>query len=79
MWKARYSGPGRSGICVCGHKWDDHHLGMVARKEYVDDTGEAYIAQECEYFGCNEMGGYDEDGNPHCFGYKDSLDIPENS
>ena len=28
---AIYSGPDRKGICICGHKWDDHHLGVVLR------------------------------------------------
>lgn len=73
---AKYSGPGRSGICVCGHSWEDHHLGMVMRQEYVDDTKEGYIPQECEHFGNNEMGGLDTDGNEHCFGYHDSM-VPD--
>ncbi len=70
----RYSGPNRSGVCVCGHTWDRHHLGMVARQEYVDATGEYYIAQECEEYGFNEMGGLDREGNYHCGGYKDSKE-----
>jgi len=51
-----YSGPSRSGVCVCGHKWDDHHLGVVMNLDYADDTQEAYLPQECEFFGSNEMG-----------------------
>ena len=73
-WKPRYSGPNRSGICQCGHSWEDHHLGMVLNKEYWEGTHEWYVPQECEYYGCNEEGGLDEDGNDHCSGYKDSLD-----
>jgi len=67
-----YSGPGRTGICTCGHRWDEHHLGMVMQQRYIDETGEGYIAQECEHFGFNEMGGLDKDGNEHCFRYEDS-------
>ena len=69
----RYSGPKCSGICVCGHSWEEHHLGIVLRQEYVDETGEGYIPQECEYFGFNEMGGLDAEGNDHCSHYQDSL------
>lgn len=69
--KGLYSGEGRSGICFCGHKWDEHHLGVVARLSYVNQTGEYYIPWECEYFGCNELGGTDGHGNPHCFNYVD--------
>ncbi len=28
MRKAICSGPNRSGICVCGHGWQEHHLGI---------------------------------------------------
>ena len=70
----RYSGPNRSGLCVCGHKWDDHHLGMVMKPDYVKETGEIYIAQECEFYGFNEDSGKDANGNDHCWGYKDTLD-----
>lgn len=77
-FEPRYSGPNRSGICVCGCRWDKHHLGMVAKQEYVDQTGEVYIAQECESFGFNEVGGmaFDEETQTwevHCFGYLDTL------
>jgi hypothetical protein len=30
-----------------------------------------YVPQECEFYGCNEYGGLDEDGNPHCGQYID--------
>lgn len=76
MRAARYSGSGRTGICVCGHSWKKHHLGMVVRSEMleVDNGGkEAYVPQECEFFGCNESGGLDAEGNVHCFGYRDSA------
>lgn len=74
-----------SGICVCGHKWDEHHLGMVVNAEAfqqcVDMNHPPYIPQECEFFGCNEDGGLDQNGKPHCFGYLDKDDplIPGSS
>ena len=75
-YEPRYSGPNRTGICVCGHGWEAHHLGMVMRKEYIEQTGEGYIAQECCFFGCNEYGGMmpTEDGPwvSHCYSYQDS-------
>lgn len=30
----------------------------------MDGGTEAYIPQECEHFGFNEMGGLDHEGNP---------------
>lgn len=73
VYHPRYSGPNCSGICVCGHSWEDHHLGMVMNPVYREQTGEAYIPQECEHYGSNEMGGLDADGNEHCWSYRDSL------
>ena len=74
IYQPRYSGPNRSGICTCGHTWDDHHLGVVLSSVYSEQTKEDYIPQECEYFGCNETGGLDEEGLPHCDYYVDKLD-----
>ena len=68
---SRYSGPGRSGICVCGHTWEEHHLGVVLNEEYYKVTLEAYVPQECEFFGSNERGSLDAEGNPHCHSYRD--------
>lgn len=76
---AVYSGPGKSGICVCGCSWNDHHLGMVLRLGRVltkQGTYEHYIAQECDRFGFNEYGGlkYNEETEKwetHCHAYKD--------
>ena len=78
----RYSGPNRTGICVCGCKWEDHHLGIVMREEYVQATGERYIPQECTRYGFNEVGGmkYNETTScweDHCHSYKDSGVIDE--
>ncbi len=74
MSHARYSGPHRSGICICGHSWEVHHLGMVMNLAYIDETGEGYIPQECEFYGANEMGGLDAEGEPHCGQYRDELE-----
>ena len=74
---ARYSGPNRSGICICGHSWKKHHLGVVMREDYRNQTGEAYIAQECEFYGFNETGGLDSDGKYHCDSYQDSLNTED--
>jgi hypothetical protein len=75
MRHAIYSGLGRSGRCVCGHSWEDHHLGVVCRPGAEETSGgkEWYVPQECEFFGSNEMGGLDADGNDHCFGYRDDI------
>ncbi len=79
MRKAIYSGPNRSGVCVCGHARDEHHLGMVLRPEAAETDGgsEGYVPQECEHFGSNEMGGLDANGAPHCRAYRDTLDTSE--
>ena len=53
----RYSGPGKSGVCKCGHSWDEHHLGIVLNMEYYEATREGYVPQECEHYGFNESGG----------------------
>lgn len=76
----RYSGPNRSGICICGHSWNEHHLCCVMRQEYIDETGEGYLPDECCHYGSNEVGGmkYDDEAGEwvdHCRGYKDSKDI----
>lgn len=74
-YTSKYSGPLNSGICVCGHSWEEHHLGLVMNRDYIMATGEGYIPQECEYYGCNEIGGmmWDKDGMlvEHCMGYVD--------
>ena len=74
---ARYSGPNKSGICVCGHPWHEHHRGIVVRLGSIltaDGVREGYVLGECEHYGFNESGGLGPDGEPHCFGYKDSKD-----
>ena len=56
MWEPRYSGPGKCGVCKCGHSWDEHHIGFVMNPDYIKETGEACIPEECEAYGCNEAG-----------------------
>ena len=72
----RYSGTGRSGVCKCGHSWEEHHLGVVMNRDFWVATGESYVPQECEFYGFNEVGGKQfKDGKwlEHCYGYRDSL------
>ncbi len=78
-YRARYSGRGRTGICKCGHSWEEHHLGMVCNQDYYAATGESYVPQECEHYGCNQFGGLMPDpANPdgewldHCGSYEDA-------
>ena len=80
--EARYSGPNRLGVCICGHSWDHHHLGMVMRQDYIDETHESYIPQECCHYGNNEVGGLKyneltEEWEEHCLRYIDLLNTEE--
>lgn len=78
MTEPRYSGENRSGICVCGCKWEDHHLGVVMNDDYYKETGETYLPQECEKYGFNEVGGkkfVDGEWIEHCERYQDTKDI----
>lgn len=80
MSEPRYSGPNRTGICKCGHSWQDHHLGVVMNLEYAETTGEAYLPQECEAYGFNEVGGLQFVAGKwidHCHSYKDQGDQNE--
>lgn len=70
----------RTGMCKCGHSWEEHHLGMVlnteAMKVYAEYDSPLYVPQECEHYGSNEAGGlkYDEENDvwvAHCFGYEE--------
>lgn len=74
-FKPVYSGPDCSGICVCGHSWEDHHHSCVLNQKYYDDTGEDVVPEECEHYGFNEHGGMEPDGNggwhEHCRRYID--------
>lgn len=71
MEERRYSGPNRSGICVCGHRWDQHHLSLILKPGAAEELGEGYIPGECLAYGSNEMGGLQwVDGElvEHCMG-----------
>ncbi len=74
----KYSGKDKTGICICGHRRERHHLEMVMNIDYYEETGEIYIPQECEAYGFNETGGMKKNENgewvDHCHGYKDSGD-----
>jgi hypothetical protein len=76
-WRPRYSGPGKCGVCVCGHPVEDHHCGVVCNPAYYAQTGEELVPQECEFYGCNEDGGLDDKGELHCGHYVDAGDTSE--
>ena len=44
-----------SGICICGHKAEQHHGNCIARQETSDSMQSSIMFGECEHFGCNEM------------------------
>jgi hypothetical protein len=71
IWLPRYSGPGKSGVCVCGHDASDHHGGIVMNQDYYAQTGEGRVPGGCEFYNCNEGEGLDGEGRPHCFDYQD--------
>ena len=45
-----------SGICTCGHPWDEHHLSVVMSMDYFLATDEQYVPEECE--SCNDCETY---------------------
>ena len=65
-----------SGTCLCGHCYEDHHIGMVLNPEAAAVMG-PFLPEECEFFGCNETGGLDEKGEDHCARYVDAADPDE--
>ena len=73
-WRPRYSGPGQTGICVCGHHYSDHHCGVVMNPDYLAQTGETVVPGGCEFYQCNEGEGLDDKGKFHCFNYVDAGD-----
>ena len=79
QYKAKYSGPGKIGICICGCSWENHHLMLVAQDLYIQETNEYYIPGECVAYGSNESGGMklNENGEweDHCFGYRDKNEV----
>lgn len=81
--EARYSGPNKCGICVCGCSWEDHHLGIIARPGFLlrkEGVYEHYVPQECDNYGCNETGGMKfndstQEWEPHCYSYMDAGNV----
>lgn len=71
---ARRLGYDFTGVCRCGHPFDDHHNSMMLSIEHLatmpPDT-KPFVAEECEHYGCNEDGGLGPDGGHHCHGYVD--------
>jgi len=63
-----------SGICLCGHSWENHHLSMVMNLEAIEENNEGTVPGECLRYGNNEWGGLDEHGEDHCSGYIDKDD-----
>ena len=64
-----------SGVCLCGHSYEDHHLSMVMNPEAYAIMG-PHLPAECVFFGTNEDAGLDENGDDHCHGYVD-VDEPD--
>jgi hypothetical protein len=61
-----------SGVCRCGHAFDEHHLGAIVNEDCLAQLPHGhppYRAQECEYYDCNEGGGMGPDGCDHCHSY----------
>lgn len=71
-----------SGVCVCGHSWQEHHLGFIMNEQAMAEILEqqsnhpGYVPQECEAYGFNESGGLDENGDQHCQQYVDVEHLP---
>jgi hypothetical protein len=66
-----------SGVCLCGHKVESHHLACIVKQEVIDLIGECVVPGSCLWFGCNEDEGVDEDGNDHCWSFVDAEDVDE--
>lgn len=67
-----------SGICKCGHSWEDHHLNIIMNEDTLKELPKdhpPYFPEECEAYGSNEMGGLDEHGNDHCQQYRDIYNL----
>lgn len=81
MTKPTYSGPGKTGMCVCGHRWDQHHLHIIMDCAIMDARKEGYIIGQCLAHGHNEAAGMmwnDEDEMvDHCHEYRDTGDLEQ--
>lgn len=77
-----------SGICVCGHRWDQHHLHLIVNTKVLDfikknyPSHPPYVPGGCEFYGFNENEGmmpHDEEGwAVHCRSYLDTHDNEKN-
>lgn len=64
-----------SGRCMCGHLYHNHHCCCVLNPEAAKILGDV-VPDECDFYGCNEDGGLDENGDYHCGKYVD-IDEPD--
>jgi hypothetical protein len=65
------------GVCRCGHAFAEHHNAMMLSVECLSTLppgARPFVAEECEYYGCNEDGGFGPDGRHHCHRYVDRND-----
>ena len=65
------------GVCRCGHAFAEHHNAMLLSVEHLSTLppgARPFVAEECEFYGSNEDGGYGPDGRHHCHHYVDRND-----
>ena len=55
--------------CLCGHMAQDHH-----QSHYV---GGFVGIDECEFYGFNESGGLDAEGEEHCMQFRAAIYVTE--
>jgi hypothetical protein len=66
-----------SGICRCGHRFDEHHNAIrigAARAATLFPGARPYAGEKCTHYGCNEEGGLGPDLHVHCARYVDRAD-----
>jgi len=57
----RKTKPNFTGICICGHHFDDHHHGVIARPQILEEENRSFqnvgglLGQECERTEVNGM------------------------
>lgn len=77
IMKDKYPWLIQTGICQCGHSYEEHHLSVIMNEDTMREIAAInpehppYLPGECEHFGFNECGGRDRDGNEHCYQYKE--------
>jgi hypothetical protein len=71
-----------SGICKCGHSYEEHHLSFIMNAEYweklraIAPDHPPCVPGECCFYGSNEVGGkrYNKetgDWEDHCHRYEE--------